>query len=66
MKAYRRKDGTVTMFRPDMNMKRMNSSARRLALPVSRFPDSHPLVDEIPSRLSMAIPSLNALGNSFH
>ncbi|OAX33734.1 branched-chain amino acid aminotransferase II [Rhizopogon vinicolor AM-OR11-026] len=33
MKAYRHEDGTVTMFRPDMNMKRMNSSAQRLALP---------------------------------
>lgn len=33
MKAYRHEDGTVTMFRPDMNMKRMNTSAQRLALP---------------------------------
>ncbi|KAH0838607.1 aminotransferase [Lanmaoa asiatica] len=33
MKAYRHTDGTVTMFRPDMNMKRMNNSAARLALP---------------------------------
>ncbi|KAG2370203.1 aminotransferase [Suillus spraguei] len=33
MKAYRQEDGTVTMFRPDMNMKRMNISAQRLALP---------------------------------
>jgi len=33
MKAYRHEDGTVTMFRPDMNMKRMNNSAKRLALP---------------------------------
>ncbi|KAG2153306.1 aminotransferase [Suillus clintonianus] len=33
MKAYRHTDGTVTMFRPDMNMKRMNTSARRLVLP---------------------------------
>ncbi|KAH7883914.1 aminotransferase [Phlebopus sp. FC_14] len=33
MKAYRHADGTVTMFRPDMNMKRMNISAQRLALP---------------------------------
>lgn len=38
MKAYRHKDDTVTMFRPDMNMKRMNISAKRLALPVSPFP----------------------------
>ncbi|KAI9572641.1 aminotransferase [Boletus coccyginus] len=33
MKAYKHPDGTVTMFRPDMNMKRMNNSAKRLALP---------------------------------
>ncbi|KAH7912565.1 aminotransferase [Hygrophoropsis aurantiaca] len=33
LKAYRHTDGTVTMFRPDMNMKRMNTSAQRLALP---------------------------------
>jgi hypothetical protein len=34
MKAYRDQTGKVTLFRPDMNMKRMNSSARRIALPV--------------------------------
>lgn len=34
MKAYRDENGKVTLFRPDMNMKRMNSSASRLALPV--------------------------------
>jgi branched-chain amino acid aminotransferase len=44
MKAYRRPDGTVTMFRPDMNMKRMNNSANRLALPVSRFSGTDPLI----------------------
>ncbi|KAL9715722.1 branched-chain-amino-acid transaminase bat2 [Leucoagaricus gongylophorus] len=32
-KAYRRADGTITLFRPDMNMKRMNTSAHRIALP---------------------------------
>ena len=34
MKAYRHDDGRVTLFRPDMNMKRMNTSAARIALPV--------------------------------
>ncbi|KAF7339679.1 Branched-chain-amino-acid aminotransferase [Mycena sanguinolenta] len=34
MKAYRDEQGKVSLFRPDMNMKRMNSSARRIALPV--------------------------------
>ncbi|KAF7306703.1 Branched-chain-amino-acid aminotransferase [Mycena indigotica] len=33
MKAYRDEHGKVTLFRPDMNMKRMNNSAQRLALP---------------------------------
>ncbi|KAG1817931.1 aminotransferase [Suillus subaureus] len=33
MKAYRHADGTVTLFRPGMNMKRMNTSAQRLVLP---------------------------------
>ena len=35
MKAYRSEGGNVTLFRPDMNMKRMNTSAKRIALPVS-------------------------------
>ncbi|KAH8120250.1 branched-chain amino acid aminotransferase II [Phellopilus nigrolimitatus] len=33
MKAYRDENGKVTMFRPDMNMKRMLTSAQRIALP---------------------------------
>lgn len=35
MKAYRDANGKVTLFRPDMNMKRMLTSAQRLALPAS-------------------------------
>jgi len=35
MKAYKDKKGKVRIFRPDMNMKRMNTSADRVALPVS-------------------------------
>ena len=35
MKAYRDENGKVTLFRPDMNMRRMNTSASRLALPVT-------------------------------
>ena len=34
MKAYRRPDGEVQLFRPEENMKRMNSSAERLSLPL--------------------------------
>jgi branched-chain amino acid aminotransferase len=37
MKAYRQPNGKVTLFRPDMNMKRMNNSAHRIALPVCTF-----------------------------
>ncbi|CAL9729178.1 branched-chain-amino-acid aminotransferase, cytosolic [Monosporozyma unispora] len=33
MKAYRTEDNKITMFRPDMNMKRMNKSASRILLP---------------------------------
>ncbi|KAI0082212.1 branched-chain amino acid aminotransferase II [Panus rudis PR-1116 ss-1] len=33
LKAYRHPNGKVTLFRPDMNMKRMNTSAKRAALP---------------------------------
>lgn len=35
MKAYRDENGKVTLFRPGMNMNRMNTSASRLALPVA-------------------------------
>ncbi|MGB3795583.1 MAG: branched-chain amino acid aminotransferase [Alteraurantiacibacter sp.] len=33
MKAYRRDDGTMALFRPDQNARRFNDSARRLAMP---------------------------------
>lgn len=33
MKAYKGEDGAVRLFRPDMNMKRMNRTAARIALP---------------------------------
>ncbi|KAA1126575.1 hypothetical protein PGTUg99_028467 [Puccinia graminis f. sp. tritici] len=33
MKAYKSNDGKIRLFRPEMNMKRMNQSARRLAFP---------------------------------
>jgi len=34
MKAYRRPDGKVQMFRPDKNMERMHNSAERSSLPL--------------------------------
>ncbi|RKP35190.1 aminotransferase [Dimargaris cristalligena] len=33
MKAYKDKQGCIRLFRPDMNMKRMNNSAPRVSLP---------------------------------
>ena len=33
LKAYRRDDGTITLFRPQANAARFNASARRLAMP---------------------------------
>lgn len=33
MKAYRRKDGGVNLFRPRLNMERLNRSAERIAIP---------------------------------
>ena len=33
LKAYRREDGTITLFRPQANAMRFNASARRLAMP---------------------------------
>ncbi|CUS24921.1 LAQU0S22e00144g1_1 [Lachancea quebecensis] len=33
LKAYKTPDNQVTMFRPDMNMKRLNKSAARICLP---------------------------------
>ena len=32
MKAYRTKDGSINLFRPDMNAKRLNNSANRLVM----------------------------------
>jgi branched-chain amino acid aminotransferase len=33
LKAFRRKDGTVALFRPEENIKRFNRSARRMVMP---------------------------------
>lgn len=34
MKAYRGVDGKIRLFRPELNMERMNMSARRMGLPI--------------------------------
>jgi branched-chain amino acid aminotransferase len=38
LKAYRNKQGKISLFRPEQNMARMNRSADRIALPVFIFP----------------------------
>lgn len=40
MKAFRREDGQVQLFRPELNMERLNSSAIRLTLPPISIEDS--------------------------
>lgn len=37
MKAYKDKQGKIRLFRPDMNMARMNRSTARIALPVCLY-----------------------------
>lgn len=33
MKAYKAKDGSIRLFRPDLNMARLNKSSMRIGLP---------------------------------
>lgn len=43
LKAYRTKDGTIQMFRPDMNAKRMQTTMKRIMmpeLPIDKFIDA--------------------------
>lgn len=40
MKAFRKEDGTIQLFRPEINMQRLNNSAERLALPQIELSDS--------------------------
>ena len=44
MKAYKSPDGTIRLFRPDRNMRRLNRSSARLALPTF---DSQKMIDLI-------------------
>lgn len=39
LKAYKRKDGSIWLFRPDVNAERFKNSARRLYLPVLSIDD---------------------------
>jgi len=37
MKAFKTEDNKINLFRPEMNMKRMNNSAKRITLPVKKY-----------------------------
>ena len=52
---YRDTNGKVTMFRPDMNMKRMNRTAERVAMPVSPETSKHLLM--LDSSIPIVMPS---------
>jgi branched-chain amino acid aminotransferase len=47
MKAYKDKDGHVRLFRPDMNMARLNKSAARIALPTFEPTDFQALIAKL-------------------
>ncbi|CEH14247.1 probable bat1-branched chain amino acid mitochondrial [Ceraceosorus bombacis] len=57
MKAYKDVNGEVRLFRPDMNMKRMNTSAERLALPTFSHGDLIKLIATLVDLDSSWIPS---------
>ncbi len=64
MKAYKTEEGKVNLFRPDMNAKRFNASAKRLAMP--DFPEEmfNQAVDAISSLCKPFIPT--AMGSSLY
>lgn len=65
MKAYRQADGTTSLFRPDMNMTRMNKSAARIALPTF---DGQAMIELIKSLVRLERISIPSCGNTqnFH
>ncbi|CAG7564855.1 unnamed protein product [Fusarium equiseti] len=56
MKAYKDKNGKVRLFRPDMNMARLNKSAARIALPTFEPHDFTKLVSTLANLDSRFIP----------
>lgn len=57
LKAYRRKDGKVQLFRPTENIKRMNNSAERLCLPQIEEDDFMQILDTFISLEQDWVPS---------
>ena len=57
MKAYKDVNGNIRLFRPDMNMKRMNTSAARIALPTFDGPQLIQLIKKLVALDKAWIPS---------
>lgn len=56
MKAYKDKNGKVRLFRPDMNMARLNKSAARIALPTFEPAEFAQLISKLVNLDSRFIP----------
>ncbi|KAG5297641.1 branched-chain amino acid aminotransferase [Histoplasma ohiense] len=56
MKAYKDKDGGIRLFRPDMNMARLNRSSKRIALPTLDEDAAITLISELVKLDSRFIP----------
>ncbi|MDR1508199.1 MAG: branched-chain amino acid aminotransferase [Synergistaceae bacterium] len=56
MKAYKHKDGRIVMFRPDMNMKRMNDSCDRMCIAPIDEKDTLEAISELVKTDSAWIP----------
>ena len=61
MKAYRGDDGKIRLFRPELNMRRMLSTAERSVLPVRAYIQSYSLTTLTLRRLSMVMSYWNVL-----
>lgn len=57
MKAYKDKQGRVRLFRPDRNMRRLNNSSARIALPTFDGEDVTELIGKLVKLDERFIPS---------
>lgn len=58
MKAYRAADDSIRLFRPDKNMARFNSSAKRIALPTFAGEELIALIKQLVGLEKRFIPQL--------
>ena len=65
LKAYRRKDGGVNLFRPDRNAKRMKNSAERLLMPGYPEEDFIKAVKEVVRANQEFIPPYESSGSLY-